>query len=181
MNKFGLFSKYLYQRFHQWVEGIGESIKESIDGLGRIMYFTSSFFYWVFKRPFRVHLFIEQLYFIGNKSILIILLSGGFTGMVLATQTYFGFKLINVDSLVGAVTGFSMLVWVAVFGGLLAGEIFGSTFSCCVTSTGSFCKFNKKINPAIPSSKTTNKSNLSVNTALYFFSESDKLKLDMVV
>tara|TARA_B100000925_G_C22010950_1_gene476451 strand:+ start:2588 stop:3238 length:651 start_codon:yes stop_codon:yes gene_type:complete len=51
---------------------------------------------------------MEQLYFIGNKSVFIILLSGGFTGMVLAYQTYFGFKLINIDSLVGPVVALSM-------------------------------------------------------------------------
>ena len=51
---------------------------------------------------------MDQLYFIGNKSVFIIVLSGVFTGMVLAYQTYFGFKLINVDSLVGPVVALSM-------------------------------------------------------------------------
>lgn len=108
MIKKEMITKQIQEKLYEWIRSFGASIMESVNGLGRIMYFTSSFFYWVFKRPFRLHLFIEQLYFIGNKSILIILLSGGFTGMVLATQTYFGFKLINVDSLVGAVTAIAL-------------------------------------------------------------------------
>lgn len=100
--------KSIKNGLYEWVESIGASINESIKGLGNIILFITNFFYWVFKRPFRLHLLIEQLFFIGNKSILIILLAGSFTGMVFATQTYFGFKLINVDSLVGAITAIGL-------------------------------------------------------------------------
>ncbi len=93
---------------YKQIEDFGKTITESIEGLGKIFFFTSTFFYWVYKKPYRLRLLIEQMYFIGNKSILIILLAGSFTGMVLATQTYFGFKLINVDSLVGAITAIGL-------------------------------------------------------------------------
>ena len=92
----------------QLIEHLGQMIIESVEGLGRIVNFALQFFYWLFKRPYRHHLLIKQLYFVGNKSIFIICLSGGFTGMVMAYQVYFGFKLISVDSLVGPAVALSL-------------------------------------------------------------------------
>lgn len=90
------------------VEKLGAVILNNVYGLGVFGIHIVRFFYWFPKRPFRIKLFFEQLYFIGNKSIFIILLSGAFTGMVMAYQTYFGFKIINVDSLVGPVVAISL-------------------------------------------------------------------------
>ena len=87
---------------------LGAKTIETFSSIGRMSTFVYRFFYWFLKPPFRMRLVIDQLYFIGNKSVFIILLSGGFTGMVLAYQTYFGFKLINIDSLVGPVVALSM-------------------------------------------------------------------------
>lgn len=90
------------------IEELGRSINEAIGGSGRISKFTFKFFYWVRKPPLRPRLFFYQLYFIGNKSLFIIALSGAFTGMVMAYQTYFGFKMISVDSLVGPVVALTL-------------------------------------------------------------------------
>lgn len=87
---------------------LGSQTIKTFSSIGRMSIFIYKFFYWIAKPPFRLKLVMEQLYFIGNKSVFIILLSGGFTGMVLAYQTYFGFKLINIDSLVGPVVALSM-------------------------------------------------------------------------
>jgi phospholipid/cholesterol/gamma-HCH transport system permease protein len=90
------------------IERLGASIIELINGMGSMTLFSLRVFYWFLKPPFRIHLLIEQIVFVGNKSIFIITLAGSFTGMVLAYQTYFGFKLINVDSLVGPVVAISL-------------------------------------------------------------------------
>jgi len=99
---------FIVRKFVESTSNLGKSIIESVDGLGRFTRFILRFFFWVFKPPYRYKLFFEQFYFIGNKSIFIILLSGSFTGMVMAYQTYFGFKLISVDSLVGPVTALTL-------------------------------------------------------------------------
>ena len=39
--------------------------------------------------------------FVGNQSVLIIILTGGFTGLALAYQIYIGFNLVNATNLVG--------------------------------------------------------------------------------
>lgn len=117
------------------VEDLGTSVVGAVNGLGAISLFIARFFYWSFKKPFRTHLFFEQLYFIGNKSITIILLSGMFTGMVLATQTYFGFKLINVDSLVGAIVAISLSKELApVLTGLIVAGRAGSAMAAQIGS-----------------------------------------------
>lgn len=90
------------------IADIGKSVIKSVNGVGKITRFGGRFFYWVFIPPYRPHLLFEQLYFVGNKSVGIILLAGSFTGMVMAYQVYFGFKIISVDSLVGGVTAIAL-------------------------------------------------------------------------
>lgn len=117
------------------VEEFGANILTAVNGLGNITMFAGRFFYWCCKKPFRIHLLWEQLYFIGNKSIMIILLAGMFTGMVLATQTYFGFKLINVDSLVGAIVAISLSKELApVLTGLIVAGRAGSAMAAQIGS-----------------------------------------------
>ena len=117
------------------VEHLGAEILDMVNGLGSISLFGARFFYWGFRKPYRFHLLIEQLFFIGNKSMTIICLSGLFTGMVLATQTYFGFKLINVDSLVGAIVAISLSKELApVMTGLIVAGRAGSAMAAQIGS-----------------------------------------------
>jgi len=117
------------------IENLGSTVIDGINGLGNISLYTSRFFYWAFRRPYRNKLLFEQLFFIGNKSILIILLAGMFTGMVFATQTYFGFKLINVDSLVGAIVAIAMAKELApVLTGLIVAGRAGSAMAAQIGS-----------------------------------------------
>ena len=59
----------------------------------------------VFARPYRIDEIIRHMEFIGNKSILIILLTGLFTGMALSFQIYLGFQMVNATNLVGPTVG----------------------------------------------------------------------------
>src|SRR5947209_14014020 len=49
-----------------------------------------------------------QLYFIGVKSQSVVLITGGFTGMVLCAQTYFQFHKVKMDTATLAVVSVSM-------------------------------------------------------------------------
>ena len=68
---------------------------------GRALIFFSDCFRLIFKRPFRFEELMKHMEFIGNKSILIIMLTGCFTGMALSYQIFLGFSLVNATSLVG--------------------------------------------------------------------------------
>lgn len=89
-------------------ERLGSSVLDNLQGLGKIALYNFKFFYWAVRPPYRLKNLFAHFVFIGNKSLFIICLSGGFTGMVMAYQTYFGFKLINVDTLVGPVVSITL-------------------------------------------------------------------------
>jgi phospholipid/cholesterol/gamma-HCH transport system permease protein len=64
--------------------------------------------FWTFRRPMRFHNLFKQMEFIGVKSVWVVVITGGFTGMVLALQTYYGFKRFSSEALVGATVALSM-------------------------------------------------------------------------
>lgn len=97
-----MFSKVDWYSKH-YIAVFGAMLIYVVRELGKFTSFAGLFFYWLVRPPFRWNLFFEQFYFIGNKSLMIICLAGGFTGMVMAYQVYFGFQMISVDSLVGPV------------------------------------------------------------------------------
>lgn len=51
--------------------------------------------------PYRWEEFFKQLEFVGNKSLLIIFLTGIFTGLALSLQIYLGFSMVGAPNLVG--------------------------------------------------------------------------------
>jgi len=60
------------------------------------------------RRPFRWRNFFHQLEFIGVKSLFIVILTGLFTGMVLALQAYYGLRKFGGESMLGAGVALSM-------------------------------------------------------------------------
>ena len=68
--------KKLSNVFVVLVEKLGLSFLNNLNGLGRIIFFGSKFFYWLPKSPFRLKELVSQLYDIGNRSLFIIALSG---------------------------------------------------------------------------------------------------------
>jgi phospholipid/cholesterol/gamma-HCH transport system permease protein len=59
------------------------------------------------RRP-SFHDLVYQLYFIGIKSMSVVLVTGAFTGMVLCAQTYFQFHKVKMDTATLAVVSVSM-------------------------------------------------------------------------
>lgn len=56
-----------------------------------------------FRRPNRYLEVIRHMEFVGNQSVFIIILTGGFTGLALAYQIYLGFKMVGATNLVGPI------------------------------------------------------------------------------
>jgi phospholipid/cholesterol/gamma-HCH transport system permease protein len=63
---------------------------------------------WLFRPPFRFHVIFKQMEFVGVSSLPVVLITAAFTGMVLAIQTYYGFRMFGGESLVGATVALSM-------------------------------------------------------------------------
>ncbi len=76
-------------------------IKENLSEVGQIVIFTGSTLALIGKKPFRYLEIVRQMEFVGYRSIMIIALTGVFTGLALSFQIYLGFKLVNAVNLVG--------------------------------------------------------------------------------
>lgn len=76
--------------------------------MGQIMLLFLSAVYWLLRPPYRWPLFLRQMEFIGFHSIFVVSLTGLFTGMVLALQTYYAFSMFSAETLVGATVALSM-------------------------------------------------------------------------
>ncbi len=63
---------------------------------------------WTFRRPLKFANIFTQMEFIGVKSVWVVVITGGFTGMVLALQTYYGFRRFSSEALVGTTVALSM-------------------------------------------------------------------------
>ena len=79
-----------------------------LEGLGRLALLTRESVGSLFTFKVAWKDFVYQLYFIGVKSQSVVLITGAFTGMVLAAQTYFQFHKVKMDTATLAVVGVSM-------------------------------------------------------------------------
>ncbi len=90
------------------LEFTGRPLILVIEEFGKILFLFLSTVSWLFRPPFRVHVIFKQMEFVGVGSLPVVLITGAFTGMVLAIQTYYGFKMFGGESLVGAIVALSM-------------------------------------------------------------------------
>ena len=70
-------------------------------------------FLWLFRPPFRLRLFLDQMEFIGVGSLPIIILVGFFSGAVSAQQTIRALSLFGQERFVGATVGLSLALELA--------------------------------------------------------------------
>lgn len=71
--------------------------------IGLIFSFATSSIRLSFSKPYRYLEIIRHMEFVGNQSIMIICLTGLFTGLALSVQIYLGFKMFNATNMVGPV------------------------------------------------------------------------------
>jgi phospholipid/cholesterol/gamma-HCH transport system permease protein len=79
-----------------------------IEEFGRIMLLLIEAILWMMRPPFRFRVVFKQMEFVGVRSLTVVIITGAFTGMVLALQTYYGFRMFGGESLVGATVALSM-------------------------------------------------------------------------
>jgi len=91
------------------IEKLGASVIASFDELGRFGLFLNSVVWSIFSRPFGFNDLLKQIAFIGAGSMPIILLSGLFTGMVLALQFYAVMVDFGAVELMGAAVSKSLI------------------------------------------------------------------------
>ena len=77
--------------------------------IGHMFVFLLNSFYFIFIPPFKFRLLLRQIRFFGNKSMLVILLTGSFTGMVLALQLFYILRKFGSDALLGPGIALSLI------------------------------------------------------------------------
>ena len=92
----------------KWVETIGQWAIAGVEGVGEMTLMAWDAMVWLFRPPFRWRIFLQSLEFVGVGSFFICVLTGAFTGMVMAVQSAYAFKLFNAESLVGTTVALAL-------------------------------------------------------------------------
>ena len=88
---------------------LGAAVLALVQEMGRMLIFFVSALGWAFRRPLTPRLILFHMKTIGSDSMLVILLTGGFTGMVLALQGYHALKQFNAEGFLGSAVALSLI------------------------------------------------------------------------
>lgn len=88
---------------------LGKWALTRLESLGRMAVFFISGFFYIFQPPVQIGKIVEQIYFIGSKSIFVICLTGAFTGMVLGLQGYYTLVKFGSEGLLGAAVALTLV------------------------------------------------------------------------
>jgi phospholipid/cholesterol/gamma-HCH transport system permease protein len=91
------------------LERIGHRVLTYVGEMGRMLIFVLSSFAWLLRPPFRMVQIVKQVHFIGYKSTFVVVLTAGFTGMVLALQGYYSLRKFGSEGLLGSAVALSMI------------------------------------------------------------------------
>ncbi len=91
-----------------WLELLGRKTTKFVMEMGRVFIFLSHTLRLTVSRPFYLKNVLKQMEQIGVNSVPVVLTTALSTGMVLALQSYTGFKRFGAESLIGAVVSLSM-------------------------------------------------------------------------
>lgn len=92
----------------RWLEILGLRTVAFIEEAGRMMLLLEQTVGWTLRPPFKFRNILKQMEEVGANSVPVVLITATFTGMVLALQSYTGFKRFNAENLVGTVVALSM-------------------------------------------------------------------------
>lgn len=77
--------------------------------VGRMLIFLMKIFYFAIQPPYKVRLIIKEMYTIGVASLVVIVLTSSFTGMVLGLQGYNTLKRFGAEAILGSLVSLSLI------------------------------------------------------------------------
>ncbi len=95
-------------RVAAFLDRLGRAVMENVEETGKIFLLFLSVLAWMVRPPLKLRNIFKQMEFVGVKSIFVVVLTGTFTGMVMALQGYYGFRLFGAQSLVGSTVALGM-------------------------------------------------------------------------
>ena len=90
------------------LEVVGHRTSGFLTEIGSVLIFLGQTLRWTFSRPFYAKSVLKQMEQIGFNSIPVVVTTALSTGMVLALQSYTGFKRFGAETLIGTVVSLSM-------------------------------------------------------------------------
>lgn len=90
------------------LELVGRRTSGFLSEVGSVLIFLVQTLRWTFSRPFYAKSVLKQMEQIGFNSIPVVITTALSTGMVLALQSYTGFKRFGAETLIGTVVSLSM-------------------------------------------------------------------------
>lgn len=90
------------------LDRLGRGVLANVEEMGKILLLFLSVLAWMVRPPFKLRNIFKQMEFVGVKSIFVVVLTGTFTGMVMALQGYHGFRMFSAESLVGGTVALVM-------------------------------------------------------------------------
>ncbi len=90
------------------LDHLGKRILSSVEELGKIITLFFSVLLWMFRPPLKAKNIFKQMEFVGVRSIVVVVLTGCFTGMVMTLQSYHGFRLFGAESMVSSAVALGM-------------------------------------------------------------------------
>ena len=92
-----------------WIIELGELVIDWLIALGNISMFAARTARWLFTRLPHRETIVPNFYHIGVLSLPVVALTGTFIGMVLVVQSYVQFRMLNIETRLGAVINMSLV------------------------------------------------------------------------
>ena len=87
---------------------VGEEVAGYLKEMGSILLLFLDTIRWALYPPFRLELLFQQMEQVGVKSVLVVVLTGVFAGMVLALQSFHATRQFGAETMVGVAVALSM-------------------------------------------------------------------------
>ena len=91
------------------LENIGSTAIDWLAGMGRMVTLLVTALLWAFAPPFRLRRVVRQIHFMGWRSLLVVVLTGAFTGMVLGLQGYYTLRKFGATAMLGPAVALSLI------------------------------------------------------------------------
>jgi len=92
----------------QTIERLGQTLIRFIEEIGGMGIMLMQAVRWLFRRPVRIWLYLQQMEFVGAGSFFIVFLTGTFTGLVLSLQLLEGFGRFGAQALTGSTVAIAL-------------------------------------------------------------------------
>jgi phospholipid/cholesterol/gamma-HCH transport system permease protein len=93
----------------RFIEKLGREFLYLLESIGRAGMFLATTGANILRPPYTLYPVIRQIYFIGARSLIVILVTGLFTGMVLGLQGYHNLKKFGSEELLGSAVALSLI------------------------------------------------------------------------